>query len=128
MIMEELRDSLDRISLLSDEQRIVEQLIAQSELEQGVIGLFGSFSVGKSELLNKMVGRDGLLPTHTNETTAIVTSITYGDEDKIELIYKDGRMDTTSRENLHTLVAGGNVAEIEKIAIALSEPEWVKAS
>ncbi|MCQ6274781.1 dynamin family protein [Bacillus sp. V3B] len=124
--MEELRVSLDKIKLSSDEQGIVEKLIAQSELEQVVIGLFGSFSVGKSELLNKMIGREGLLPTHTNETTAIVTSITYGDEDKIELIYSDGRVTTTSRENLHALVAGENVAEIEKIAIALLEPEWLK--
>lgn len=124
--MEDLRLDFTKLQFSSKEKNLVEQLIRQSELEQVVIGFFGPFSVGKSELLNRIVGQDGLLPTHTNETTAIVTSIIYGNEDKIELIYKDGHVENTSRENLHTLVAGENVTSIEKITVTLTEPEWLK--
>ncbi|MGR5981731.1 GTP-binding protein [Bacillus cereus] len=73
-----------------------------------------------------MIGRDSFLPTHTNETTAIVTSIHFGDEEKIELIYMDGSVKNVSMESFHELVAGGNVSGIEKINVSLSEPEWLR--
>ncbi|WP_458413050.1 dynamin family protein [Schinkia sp. CFF1] len=124
--MSEVRDKLNQLQLPTEAQAFVEQIMKQSEHDQVVVGFFGSFSVGKSELINNLIEHQGFLPTHTNETTAVVTTITSGAENKIDLIYKDGQVEATSIDQLHALVAGGNVSGIEKIAIALREPEWLK--
>ncbi|MGG3756135.1 GTP-binding protein [Bacillus anthracis] len=124
--MKELKSGIEQLKLSSENRETFNQLISQSELDHAVVGVFGSFSVGKSELLNKIIGRDSFLPTHTNETTAIVTSIHFGDEEKIELIYMDGSVKNVSMESFHELVAGGNVSGIEKINVSLSEPEWIR--
>lgn len=124
--MKELKCGIEQLKLSSENRETFNQLISQSELDHAVVGVFGSFSVGKSELLNKIIGRDSFLPTHTNETTAIVTSIHFGDEEKIELIYMDGSVKNVSMESFHELVAGGNVSGIEKINVSLSEPEWLR--
>lgn len=124
--MKELKSGIEQLKLSSENRETFNQLISQSELDHAVVGVFGSFSVGKSELLNKIIGRDSFLPTHTNETTAIVTSIHFGDEEKIELIYMDSSVENVSMESFHELVAGGDVSGIEKINISLSEPEWLR--
>ncbi len=124
--MKELKSGIEQLKLSPENRATFNQLISQSELDHAVVGVFGSFSVGKSELLNKIIGRDKFLPTHTNETTAIVTSIHFGDEEKIELMYVDGSVENVSMESFHELVAGGNVSGIEKINVSLSEPEWLK--
>lgn len=124
--MKELKSGIEQLKLSSENRETFNQLISQSELDHAVVGVFGSFSVGKSELLNKIIGRDSFLPTHTNETTAIVTSIHFGDEEKIELIYMDSSVENVSMESFHELVAGGDVSGIEKINVSLSEPEWLR--
>lgn len=124
--MKELKSGIEQLKLSPENRVTFNQLISQSELDHAVVGVFGSFSVGKSELLNKIIGRDSFLPTHTNETTAIVTSIHFGDEEKIELMYIDGGVENVSMEDFHELVAGGNVSGIEKINVSLSEPEWLR--
>ncbi|MDR4985963.1 dynamin family protein [Bacillus cereus] len=124
--MKELKSGIEQLKLSPENRVTFDQLISQSELDHAVVGVFGSFSVGKSELLNKIIGRDKFLPTHTNETTAIVTSIHFGDEEKIELMYIDGSVENVSMESFHELVAGGNVSGIEKINVSLSEPEWLR--
>ncbi|WJE21163.1 dynamin family protein [Bacillus cereus] len=124
--MKELKSGIEQLKLSPENRVTFDQLISQSELDHAVVGVFGSFSVGKSELLNKIIGRDKFLPTHTNETTAIVTSIHFGDEEKIELMYIDGSVENVSIESFHELVAGGNVSGIEKINVSLSEPEWLR--
>lgn len=124
--MKELKSGIEQLKLSSENRETFNQLISQSELDHAVVGVFGSFSVGKSELLNKIIGRDSFLPTHTNETTAIVTSIHFGDEEKIELIDMDGSVENVSMESFHELVAGGNVSGIEKINVSLLEPEWLR--
>ncbi len=124
--MKELKSGIEQLKLSSENRETFNQLSSQSELDHAVVGVFGSFSVGKSELLNKIIGRDSFLPTHTNETTAIVTSIHFGDEEKIELIYMDSSVENVSMESFHELVAGGDVSGIEKINVSLSEPEWLR--
>lgn len=124
--MKELKSGIEQLKLSPENRATLKQFISQSELDHAVVGVFGSFSVGKSELLNKIIGRDKFLPTHTNETTAIVTSIHFGDEEKIELMYIDGSVENVSMESFHELVAGGNVSGIEKINVSLSEPEWLR--
>ncbi|MEY2304006.1 dynamin family protein [Bacillus tropicus] len=124
--MKELKSGIEQLKLSPENRATLKQFISQSELDHAVVGVFGSFSVGKSELLNKIIGREKFLPTHTNETTAIVTSIHFGDEEKIKLMYIDGSVENVSMESFHELVAGGNVSGIEKINVSLSEPEWLR--
>lgn len=121
-----IQEQLSQLQLPEQESDIAKQLLYNVQTNQAVVGLFGSFSVGKSELLNKLLGREGILPTHTNETTAIVTRIVYGSEDRIELIYHDGHVEEISMEQLRDYGTGGSVEQINKIMITLSSPEWLQ--
>lgn len=62
-----------QLPLREEDQRFL-QLIEQQAKEQAMtLGVFGSFSVGKSALINALLGQPEFLPTHTNETTALPT-------------------------------------------------------
>lgn len=119
-------EQLMQLPLNEEDAHIAETIIAQSKNEQVVVGVFGSFSVGKSLLLNKLVGRENLLPTHTNETTAVVTTLQYGDEDRIIAHYSDGTQKRLNSVQLHSVVAGADVGKIENIEIYLSSPSWLR--
>ncbi|GAB3445605.1 dynamin family protein [Insolitispirillum peregrinum] len=69
------------VSRLSDDV-----LCPQSPLQ---VMLLGAFSVGKSSLLNMLLGEEWL-PSSQEETTALPTMIEYGDELSLRLINVDG--------------------------------------
>lgn len=107
------------------DQKIVKSISSQLAKKEVVIGIFGSFSVGKSELINRLVGREGLLPTHVNETTAIPTFISAGEEDTIFAISTTGDRTLIDSVQLHSYVAGSKVGVIEQIDIQLTTPSWI---
>ena len=51
---------------------------------------WGHFSAGKSKLINNILQRD-ILPVQSRETTALLTYICYGVEEKCWIHYEDGR-------------------------------------
>jgi hypothetical protein len=121
-----IKELTSQLHLSQSEKDLLEHILHQAFTDQVTVGVFGSFSVGKSELLNNLLERKNLLPTHTNETTAIVTRIVYGEEDKGELVYTDEQVDRISMDELQQFVAGGSIENVEKIKITLSNPEWLK--
>ena len=54
-----------------------------------VLTVMGQFSAGKSTLINELVGKK-VLPVNKTETTAVVTYLRYGAEERAELVYSDG--------------------------------------
>lgn len=101
----------------------IEQQVSKKEI---VIGLFGSFSVGKSELINSLISRRNFLPTHTNETTALPTFITGGTEERISAVLENNTEVFLDQEQFHSLVAGSEIEEYKEIHIQLANPDWLK--
>ena len=76
-----------------------------SELEASgsfFITFWGHYSAGKSRLINSILERD-LLPVQTRETTAALTYIKFGDEEKCVIIDKDGKAEVHPLEKLKNI-------------------------
>ena len=90
--MKEQIDKLIEISEFLDDNESVIQLKRLSEsLEDNsyILSVMGQFSAGKSSLINNIFGKQ-ILPVHKTETTAKITFIRYGQEEKVDLFFFDG--------------------------------------
>lgn len=115
-----------RLPLNEIESEIITALFEQRNKEEITIGLFGSFSVGKSALLNRILNTNNLLPTHTNETTAIPTYLSYADALEIEQVLEDGQVNELTSEQLKNYVAGQSTESTKHLAIKWPGPNWMK--
>jgi Dynamin family len=122
----DIKTQVRKLHLSDEEEGLVHQFIQQAETDHVSVGMFGSFSVGKSLLINRLVERDGLLPTHTNETTAIVTRIAYAPEEGVDVYYKNGEIQHLPLEVLHQFAVGDQVGKVDKIIVSLSDPAWLE--
>lgn len=113
------------LPLSQDDRQIVQSIQQQLAKKEVVIGLFGSFSVGKSKLINRLTGNPDLLPTHTNETTALPTFIQGGSKEQITALGMDGKEEALDKAALHELTAGGKVDKYKEIHIELTAPDWL---
>lgn len=66
-----------------------------------VLPFIGQFTAGKSKLINHILGEE-ILPTATNETTAYLTYISYG-ERRAVINYIDGTSEEESVEAIHDI-------------------------
>lgn len=107
------------LGLLEREEKEFASLFGSLQDQTVRVGVFGSFSVGKSELLNRIIGKS-LLPTHTNESTTILTTIGYG-EPEIHATTTDGEIEFVSSEEFSQYVASGTQKNWTSIHIATSE-------
>ncbi len=96
----------------------------QEMLSKGnyVLTVMGQFSVGKSTLINALVGK-AVLPVNKTETTAVVTYLKYDTEDHAELVYADGTVKACSIEDTLSLEQNTDtpeqLAQLETINIYL---------
>ncbi|OHY96321.1 hypothetical protein BI375_02070 [Vibrio rotiferianus] len=60
----------------------LENLQSSMENKQFYLPVVGQFSAGKSHFINNLLGRD-ILPTLTTETTSFLTTIRFGEQDKL---------------------------------------------
>ena len=119
-------EQVKKLPLREEDKQFIQALENQANQKQMTLGVFGSFSVGKSALINALIGQHNILPTHTNETTAIPTFVVGGEKDRITAIDFNGVESELSIIKLHSLTAGGAVNEVEKIIIERSTPSWLK--
>ncbi|WP_313352378.1 dynamin family protein, partial [Exiguobacterium sp.] len=118
--------TLKQLPLLQEDLEFLETIEAQASTHEIEIAVLGSFSVGKSALINTLIGEGNFLPTHTNETTAIPTYVSGADEDKVEVEFVDGHTQVITVEDLHAFVAGGNVDGIDSILLSKTSPNWLQ--
>lgn len=115
--MQEKIAKLKEISAYLKEDAYSEQLARMErmlEKKEYLLTVMGQFSAGKSRLINSLLNR-AVLPVHITETTAVVTLIRYGREERAELFYKDGTAKTVAIEESLQLWQSGS-ADISKIA------------
>lgn len=88
--------------LFSEEQKILYDIISQCKKINPImkliesdelslnIGLLGSFSSGKSSILNSLINQD-LLPINISPTTAFITKLRYGSEPMKYIVLNDSK-------------------------------------
>ncbi|MBE6742176.1 MAG: hypothetical protein E7570_07730 [Ruminococcaceae bacterium] len=101
---------------VSERINILEDLIKSRKY---CIAVIGEFKRGKSSLINALIG-SRILPTDILPMTASITHIRYGEEKKIQIIYKDGTSETKSIEELVDYATKFD-AEKEKTAERINE-------
>lgn len=123
--MKEKINKLIEISeYLNDNESVIQLKRIEESLDDNsyLLSIMGEFSAGKSSLINNLFGKQ-VLPVHKTETTARVTFIKYGDEERVELLYSDGTNDYISIEESLEMWQTGEKAElikdIETITISL---------
>ena len=83
--------------------------------------VLGQFKRGKSTFINSLIG-DTLLPTAIVPLTSIVTVLKYGDQQKIEVIFKDGTRREITRDGLAEYVTEKgnpkNVKQVDRVEIS----------
>lgn len=119
-------ETLKSLPLLKEDLNFIEAIEAQASTQALDIAVLGSFSVGKSALINALIGEGDTLPTHTNETTAIPTYVSGAVEDKVEIEFVDGRNHVILEDELHSFVAGGQVEGISSIRLLKTSPDWLQ--
>lgn len=101
------------IAVYTEHMDIAEKLRNMVDmLESGkyLLAFMGEYSAGKSRLINNLLGRD-ILPTHVNETTALITYIQYGDSEYAELVELDGSVSECSFDDIVEIWQSGVAAE-----------------
>ena len=91
----EFKELLEVAQFLNKKEEIIkiDKLIELEKNRSFYLTFWGHYSAGKSKLINRIIERD-LLPVQTRETTAILTYIQYGEEERCLFYYEDGSIKT----------------------------------
>jgi len=74
---------------LADLGPLVRAIRAQDQKRELNLAVFGRFNTGKSSMLNQLIGQP-LLPVGVVPVTSVVTEISYGHEERAEVVRLDG--------------------------------------
>ena len=77
---------------LADAARKLQDRADQVRTDRFKVLVVGEFKRGKSTLLNAMLG-DDVMPRKATECTAVVTTIQYGDQPSVTVVFADGSPD-----------------------------------
>ena len=97
-------DNLIKVSQCLNEDRttlLLESFKESVADKHFVLPFIGQFTAGKSKLINHILGEE-ILPTATNETTAYLTYISYGERQAV-INYIDGTSEKIGVEAVHDL-------------------------
>ena len=105
---------LQNNKLISDENRKeLNNIIANADAPLTLL-IMGEFSTGKSTFINAIVGKEiaavGALPT-----TAVITKLCYGEEDKITIYFKDGKSKVYGQEEFAQITSETDDSKYKKI-------------
>ena len=91
-ILDDLVGLLDRVTLLADTGDAASLAALRGRLEEARLRVLvvGEAKRGKSTLVNALLGRD-LLPTGVTPLTAVASTLTYGVDEDLEVVFDDGR-------------------------------------
>jgi len=90
------------------QSREVGLLVKSLEVDSIKIAVIGEFKGGKSTLINALIGKE-LLPSWTDECSATITQLVYGQSPGVTVNYLDSSSDTHSIDRLNELATVENV-------------------
>lgn len=123
-MMDKINKLIEISEYLNDNESVIQLKRLADSLEDNsyILSIMGEFSAGKSSLINNLFGKQ-ILPVHKTETTARITFIKYGEEERVELVYVDGTSEFVSIEESLDMWQTGEKADlvknIESIMISL---------
>jgi len=113
-------DILDRISRLATELKLANlqpQIVAcrnQFRAHNGIdVAVFGRFKAGKSSFLNHLTGQ-AVLPVGVVPLTAVITRLRYGPDERTEVRFLDGRVETVPVSDIGLFVGENENPENRK--------------
>lgn len=85
------------------------------------IAVTGEFNAGKSRLINCMLGKQDFLPYGKTECTSVLVDMSEGEEEKLGLLYLDGREESAdySRGNIEQYVRFDYEREQKLLSVAI---------
>lgn len=90
------------------------------------IAVLGRFKAGKSSFLNHLLGRR-LLPVGVIPVTSVVTEIQWGPEEKAEIVFSGGRVETMAVERIREYISESENPEnrkgVERVRVELPSME-----
>ena len=103
-----------KLESLPEYEMQIQRMMYLQEHEEYMVSFMGQFSAGKSYLINNLIGKP-VLPVHRSETTALITFVKYDQNERVEIIYKDGTNSEKGLEAVNELWESGNKEELEQI-------------
>lgn len=103
-----------KLASLPEYEMQIQRMMYLQEHEEYMVSFMGQFSAGKSYLINNLIGKS-VLPVHRSETTALITFVKYDQNERVEIIYKDGTNSEKGLEAVNELWESGNKEELEQI-------------
>lgn len=76
--------------------------------------VMGSFSTGKSSFINALVGEE-IAAVEAKPTTAVVTKLCYGSQDKLFLHFRDGKVQSATPQEFSRMTAVNDEAQLNEI-------------
>ena len=76
--------------------------------------VMGSFSTGKSSFINALVGEE-IAAVEAKPTTAVVTKLCYGKQDKLLLHFRDGRVQSATPQEFTRMTAVNDEEKLNEI-------------
>lgn len=111
-----------------DAPRLVNEsnsILSRLENRRFEIALVGEFNRGKSSLLNLLLERK-VVPSGVLPVTSAVTELSHSTDEKAEVRYSDGNVDTIGIDEIESYVTEqanpGNVRHVENVSIMLDAP------
>jgi GTP-binding protein EngB required for normal cell division len=108
---------------------LVRAVRTQSEKRELSLAVFGRFNTGKSSFLNQLIGRP-LLPVGVVPVTSVVTELSYGGEERAEVVMLDGTMQPIAHGGIGSYISEAanprNVKGVDVVRVFLPSLERLR--
>ena len=91
----------------------LDELISHTS-EPLMLMVMGSFSTGKSSFINALVGEE-IAAVEAKPTTAVVTKLCYGQQDKLLLHFRDGKVQSATPQEFTRMTAVNDEEKLNEI-------------
>lgn len=107
------REELQRQQRFAEFATGLDEIICHTS-EPVMLMVMGSFSTGKSSFINALVGEE-IAAVEAKPTTAVVTKLCYGEQDKLLLHFRDGRVQPATPTEFKRMTAVNDEAQLNEI-------------
>mgnify|MGYP000370440641 FL=1 len=91
----------------------LDKLISHTS-EPLILVVMGSFSTGKSSFINALLGEE-IAAVEEKPTTAVVTKFCYGQQDKLLLHFRDGKVQSATPQEFTRMTAVNNEEKLNEV-------------
>jgi GTPase Era involved in 16S rRNA processing len=123
-LLQEIEEAVNTFGLSSLERSMIGVRNFAAENHFLDVAVLGQFKAGKSSFINGLIGRD-LLPVGEVPVTSVITRISYGDAEQVQITFEDGAIRKVGSEQIAEYVTEegnpGNTKQVAVVDITLPE-------